>query len=89
MGGGKSTVLNLVAQRLDSVGHVIVVRVDPWGFDDSQDVRGTLIALVLNALQEQLSSQTVDLPASRRRDVVTKLNELRRRLTWAASRRST
>ncbi|WP_100500971.1 KAP family P-loop NTPase fold protein [Geodermatophilus chilensis] len=81
-GGGKSTVLNLVAQRLESVGHVIVVRVDPWEFDDSQDVRGTLIALVLNALQEQLSSQTVDLPASRMWDVVTKLNELRRRIAW-------
>lgn len=81
-GGGKSTVLNLVAQRLESVGHVLVVRVDPWEFDDSQDVRGTLIALVLNALQEQLSSQAVDLPASRMQDVVTKLNELRRRIAW-------
>lgn len=81
-GGGKSTVLNLVAQRLESVGHVLVVRVDPWEFDDSQDVRGTLIALVLNALQEQLSSQAVDLPPSRMRDVVTKLNELRRRIAW-------
>lgn len=52
-------------QQLKSVGHVLDVRVDLWEFDVSQDVRGTLITLVLNALQEQLTSQDADLPASR------------------------
>ena len=81
-GGGKSTVLNLVAEQLALVSHVLVVRVDPWEFDDSQDVRGTVIALVLNALEEQVSSGNVKLPPSRRDEVVAKLNELRRRIAW-------
>lgn len=81
-GGGKSTVLNLVAQELDSVGHVLVVRVDPWEFEDSQDVRGTLIALVLNALQGLIVSPEVSLAADAKKKIVTKLNELRRRIAW-------
>lgn len=49
-GGGKSTPLNLVEERLKGFSRVLVVRVDLWEFEDSQDVRGTLIALILNAL---------------------------------------
>jgi hypothetical protein len=81
-GGGKSTVLNLVARELDPIGHILVVRVDPWEFEDSQDVRGTLIALVLNALQGMIVSPEVELPPDAKKKIVTKLNELRRRIAW-------
>lgn len=81
-GGGKSTVLNLIAKRLDAVGHVLVVRVDPWEFENSQDVRGTLIALVLNDLQSRVVSEEVNLPQDRKEFIVSKLNELRRRIAW-------
>lgn len=81
-GGGKSTLLNLVEQRLSGVEHVLVVRVDPWEFEDSQDVRGTLIALVLNALQEQVVKAEAALPVDRRAEIVKKLDGLRRRIAW-------
>ncbi|MCB2178195.1 MAG: hypothetical protein KQH57_20495 [Actinomycetales bacterium] len=44
-GGGKSTLLRLLKERLKDQNHLLVVTVDPWEFEDSQDVRGTLIAL--------------------------------------------
>ena len=81
-GGGKSTVLNLIAQQLESVPHVLVVRVDPWEFDDSQDVRGTLIALVLNALQTELANQSSKIEPSRLEAVTARLDQLRRRIAW-------
>ncbi|MEU8419455.1 P-loop NTPase fold protein [Micromonospora sp. NPDC048835] len=32
-GGGKSTALNLIAKDLSALGHVLVVRMDPWEFE--------------------------------------------------------
>ncbi len=81
-GGGKSTLLNLIEKRLEPVNHVLVVRVDPWEFENSQDVRGTLIALVLNALQEELVSGEMAVPEDRRKKIIDKLNALRRRIAW-------
>jgi hypothetical protein len=81
-GGGKSTVLNLIARELESVGHVLVVRIDPWEFDDNQDVRGTLIALVLNALQVELASGKVEIEPSRLQEITARLDHLRRRIAW-------
>ncbi len=81
-GGGKSTVLNLVAGQLAAVGHVLVVRVDPWEFEDAQDVRGTLIAQVLNALQELVVRDDTVVPADRKALILAKLQDLRRRIAW-------
>lgn len=81
-GGGKSTVLNLIEKEMESAGHVLVVRVDPWEFDDTQDVRGTLIALVLNALQAELVSDRVEIEPSRLEAVTARLDRLRRRIAW-------
>lgn len=52
-GGGKSTVLGLIAQDLDGDGRYLVVRTDPWEYDDHTDVKGTVIAEVLGALEER------------------------------------
>ena len=61
-GGGKSTLLRLIEDRLKDEAHLLVVKVDPWEFDDNQDVRGTLIALVLNALQEGVQARESPVP---------------------------
>ncbi len=81
-GGGKSTLLKLIEDRLADEAHLLVVKVDPWEFDDNQDVRGTLIALVLNALQEEVQAEESTVPKDRVQEMVTKLDGLRRRIAW-------
>jgi len=79
-GGGKSTALNLIDARLAKVGHVVVVRIDPWEFENTEDLRGTLIAQVLNELQDRVE-QDVDEPTVREQ-AIAKLNDLRKRIAW-------
>lgn len=81
-GGGKSTLLRLVEDRLKDAGNLLVVKVDPWEFDDNQDVRGTLIALVLNALQTEVQAGERALPQNRLDEIVKRLDTLRRRIAW-------
>ncbi|MCC6832866.1 MAG: P-loop ATPase [Thermoleophilia bacterium] len=54
-GGGKSTVLELLDDRLNRHDRYIVVRVNPWEFEDSADVKGALIDAVLASLRTKLS----------------------------------
>ncbi|GAA3348872.1 KAP family P-loop domain protein [Amorphoplanes nipponensis] len=79
-GGGKSTALNLVATQLEKVGHVVVVRVDPWEWENAEDLRGTLIAQVLDELQSRVE-QTVE-ESPKRELVLDRLNGLRQRIAW-------
>lgn len=51
-GGGKSTVLNLIRSELAQAGDMLVVGTNPWEYDDHDDVKGTLIAEVLDGLRE-------------------------------------
>jgi len=81
-GGGKSTLLRLLGKRLQDSERLLVVKVDPWEFEDSQDVRGTLIALVLNALQERVEAEAGEVPKDRVKEIVEKLDGLRRRIAW-------
>lgn len=81
-GGGKSTLLRLIDDRLKDDKRLLVVKVDPWEFDDNQDVRGTLIALVLNALQKEVQAEGSLVPKDRVGEIVTKLDGLRRRIAW-------
>lgn len=81
-GGGKSTLLKLIEERLRDDHGLLVVQVDPWEFEDSQDVRGTLIALVLNAVQERIQAEASAVPRDRVQDIVGKLDGLRRRIAW-------
>lgn len=81
-GGGKSTLLKLIEERLKDEERLLVVKVDPWEFEDSQDVRGTLIALVLNALQERVQAEAGEDSTDRVKDIVKKLDGLRRRIAW-------
>jgi len=81
-GGGKSTLLKLIEERLKDKERLLVVKVDPWEFEDSQDVRGTLIALVLNALQERIEAEAGEVSTDRVEEIVKKLDGLRRRIAW-------
>ncbi|MGI5151449.1 KAP family P-loop NTPase fold protein [Plantactinospora sp. CA-294935] len=80
-GGGKSTALNLIATRLEREGHVVVVRIDPWEFENAEDLRGTLIAQVLDELQSRVES-VPDIEPSKREKLVARLGDLRRRIAW-------
>jgi hypothetical protein len=79
-GGGKSTALNLIADRLQHVGHVAVVRIDPWEFENTEDLRGTLISHVLNDLEHRITEDTPE--PNLREQAIGKLNDLRRRIAW-------
>lgn len=89
-GGGKSTALNLIASELRVRDDVIVVVIDPWEFVDSGDPRGTLITRVLEGIAAELGARQQDRPrdgkaklADAAADLVTKLNALRKRVSWS------
>lgn len=55
-GSGKSTVLGMVASEFEARkgdDQVVVVRINPWEFDDSGDVKGALIGAVLAELDRR------------------------------------
>lgn len=70
-GGGKSTVLNLIEAAAEGRPW-IVVRVNPWEFDDQLDVKGTLIAQVLLAVK-----------AGSKKDVTAQVTGLIKRISWS------
>jgi hypothetical protein len=53
-GGGKSTILNLLEAQKDD--RWVIVRTNPWEYEDQLDVKGTLIAEVLTALRDDLGA---------------------------------
>ena len=91
-GGGKSTVLQLIALELAPEPTVLVVTIDPWEFVDSGDPRGTVISRVLDGLQRAATDHAAGLTEeggvkARALETVealgTRLNSLRRRVSWA------
>ncbi|WP_162254245.1 P-loop NTPase fold protein [Nocardioides sp. Root151] len=70
-GGGKSSALDMLAERFEANDRVLVVRVDPWEFEDSDDVRATLIGHLLTELRAQR-------PAS----FTEKVGDLLTRIAW-------
>ena len=56
-GGGKSTILELLNFRLKDQTRYIVIRTNPWEYDDHDDVRGTLITEVLRRHRGQRQRQ--------------------------------
>ena len=73
-GGGKSTVLGLIDQALREDQRYLVVRTDPWEYDDHGDVKGTVIAEVLGALDARFG-ETAGLKE--------KTKGLLKRISWA------
>lgn len=73
-GGGKSTVLNLLEQELKTRAEFLVVRADPWQYDNHDDVRGDLIVEVLDQVAAQFKET----------GTITKtVTDLVKRLSWA------
>ncbi len=73
-GSGKSTVLGLIGEALEQRSTYVVIRVNPWEFDDVSDVRGTLISHVLAPLIEHRSDSE---------SFREKATGLLRRISWA------
>lgn len=52
-GSGKSTVLRLIEDSIPADSRYLIVRTDPWEYDDHVDVKGIVIAEVLGALETE------------------------------------
>lgn len=72
-GGGKSTVLNLLEKRLDTGGRYVVIRTDPWQYDNHDDVRGSLIAEVLDQLGSTFNADGT---------IKGRITDLVKRISW-------
>jgi predicted KAP-like P-loop ATPase len=73
-GGGKSTVLNLIRAELSEVEGVRVVGTNPWEYDDHEDVKGPIIAEVLDGLREHFDQDA---------ELKKKIGELLGRISWS------
>ncbi|MGV7301744.1 KAP family P-loop NTPase fold protein [Mycobacterium kansasii] len=73
-GGGKSTVLNLLEKQLSAQEQYLVVRADPWQYDNHDDVRGDLIVEVL----DQVAARFKEVGK-----VTSTVKDLVKRLSWA------
>jgi hypothetical protein len=72
-GGGKSTVLNLLEKRLEAAGRYAVIRSDPWQYDNHEDVRGSLIAEVLDQLGSIFDTDSA---------IKNRITDLVKRISW-------
>ena len=72
-GGGKSTVLRLLHDELAGEARYLVIDIDPWRFDDQADVRGALMAEILDRLLEATDSVS---------GVRERISGLLRRISW-------
>lgn len=70
-GSGKSSMLLHVKRDLSQRANTVVLEINPWEFDDQDDVRATLISAVLSAL-------TATVPAS----MTDRLVGLMKRISW-------
>lgn len=72
-GGGKSTILGLLQTELANEAY-LVVRTNPWEYDDQADVKGTLIAQVLGELQVRFGDDA---------GIKVKIGDLLKRISWS------
>ncbi|MGO9899778.1 MAG: P-loop NTPase fold protein [Solirubrobacteraceae bacterium] len=77
-GSGKSTVLELIQERLAADEGVVVVYTRPWEYDPNTDPKATLIAEVLEAVQT-----VVDAQKSLTDKAGERLKNLAKRIQWA------
>lgn len=54
-GGGKSTVLELIGKAKDE--RWLVIRTNPWEYDDQLDPKGTLVTEILTAISREVKEQ--------------------------------
>lgn len=73
-GGGKSTVINLLDDRMYDDLAYVVIRTDPWQYDNHNDVRGILIAEILDALRTRFDTDG---------EIKKCIGELLGRISWS------
>ena len=73
-GSGKSTVLRLLENQIACDQSHVVIRTRPWEFDNQADVKGTLIAEVLEALELRFGGEA---------SVTDKVGNLLKRISWS------
>lgn len=82
-GSGKTTVLELVEAELDDrstdTSKVVVVRTDPWRFDPSVSAKESIIADVLNKLEEELEQVDGEVKTAAK----SALRSLSERVNWS------
>ena len=71
-GSGKSSLLGLVCHSLQRSEKTVVIEVNPWEFDRQEDVKGTIIATVLDELIKRFDSGPKE-----------KLKRLIKRISWS------
>lgn len=69
-GGGKSSALEMIKARLESEPNVVVLRADPWEYEDVDDIRATVISQVLAGIG-------ADKPA-----ILDRITSLVKRISW-------
>jgi len=77
-GGGKTTVLHLLKQRLEASIDVLCLLISPWEYDNKTDPTTALIDEVLGGLEKALKD-----PPSRFDAIKDELHKLRRRVSFA------
>jgi len=77
-GSGKTTVLEILQERLAGKDEVIVVYTRPWGYDPSLDPRATLIGEVLTAVQTRVDAEKGGLG-----QLADRFSALRKRIQWS------
>ncbi len=77
-GGGKTTILRLLEEKLKARGDVLVVYVSPWEYDRTTDTKTTLIGAVLGRLNAEIRGSQTALDSVKQR-----LKELRDRINIA------
>lgn len=73
-GGGKTSTLNILEAELKKESGYIVIRTNPWEYDDHSDVRGLLISEVVQSL-EQTFKETAG--------IGEKAKDLLSRISWS------
>jgi hypothetical protein len=63
----------LISTSLSVDNTFLVIRTDPWQYDNHDDVRGTLIAEILDEIRTRFDSEG---------DVTDRVTELRKRISW-------
>ena len=73
-GSGKSTILGLLEIELAKNKEYLVIKTNPWEYDDQNDVKGSLIADILGAIEEKYKDQE---------SVGEKILGLMKRISWS------
>jgi hypothetical protein len=81
-GSGKSTVLELIRERLAADQGVVVVYTRPWEYDPNTDPKATLIAEVLQAVSDAIQSQKSGTERLAGK-AGQRLKDLTKRIQWA------